>query len=461
MADPNLPTFSSLLYNPTIPLFSDHPLSSPSFSLFLSPHYSSLLHLQSHQLRFPSQQNNYKNKKMCTSKAKVTTGGTTTAAPAVEIITPPSAARINGRLVLQPTCNRVPSLERRNSLKKTPPQPLTSTSPATNAANGSRAKASLTPPLSPSSKFPAPRGSDPNGLNTSSEKVAIPRSTYKTLERKKSKSFKEGMGTGLSSCVDRLDPSSLNYSVEAPGSIAAVRREQVALQQAQRKMRIAHYGRSKSAKFESQVIPLDNPMSAEEKKRCSFITPNSDPIYVAYHDEEWGIPTHDDNMLFELLVLSGAQVGSDWTSILKKRQYFRDAFSGFDAETVASFTEKQMTTISTRYGIDISRVRGVVDNSNRILEVKREVGSFDKYIWGFVNHKPLSTQYKFDHKIPVKTSKSESISKDIVRRGFRYVGPTVIHSFMQAAGLTNDHLITCHRHLPCTLLAIQRPLVHY
>ncbi|KAK8313400.1 hypothetical protein V6Z11_D01G107700 [Gossypium hirsutum] len=177
-------------------------------------------------------------------------------------------------------------------------------------------------------------------------------------------------------------------------------------------MKIAHYGRSKSAKFESKVVPLDNTKPAEEKKRCSFITPNSDPIYVAYHDEEWGVPIHNDSMLFELLVLSGAQVGSDWTSILKKRQDFRDAFSGFDAETVANFTEKQMTTISSEYGIDISRVRGVVDNSN-LLEVKREFGSFDKYIWGFVNHKPMSTQYKFDHKIPVKTSKSESISKDM------------------------------------------------
>ncbi|KAK8705797.1 hypothetical protein V6N13_049388 [Hibiscus sabdariffa] len=399
---------------------------------------------------------------MCTSKAKVTTGGTTTITT-VEI-TPPSVARINGRPVLQPTCNRVPSLDRRSSFKKIPP--ISPPPPATSAAsvaNGSRAKAaSLTPPLSPSSKFPAPvkRGSDPNALNMSSEKVVVPRSTNRTLGRKKSKSFKEGMGNGLSSCVD---PSSWRYSssllVEAPGSIAAVRREQVALQQAQRKMRIAHYGRSKSAKFESQVVPLDNTMPAEEMKRCSFITPNSDPIYVAYHDEEWGVPTHDDSMLFELLILSGAQVGSDWTSILKKRQDFREAFSGFDAETVANFTEKQMTTISTQYGIDISRVRGVVDNSNRILEVKREFGSFDKYIWGFMNHKPLSTQYKFDHKIPVKTSKSESISKDMVRRGFRYVGPTVVHSFMQAAGLTNDHLIKCYRHLPCTLLAIRRPSV--
>ncbi|KAK8648819.1 hypothetical protein V6N13_129561 [Hibiscus sabdariffa] len=147
--------------------------------------------------------------------------------------------------------------------------------------------ASLTPPLSPSLKFPAPvkRGSDPNALNMSSEKV-VRRSTNRTFERKKSKSFKEGTGNGLSSCVD---PSSWSYSssllVEAPGSIAAVRREQLALQQAQRKMRIARYGRSKSAKFKSSAVPLDNTMPAEEMKRCSFITPNSDPIYVAYHDE--------------------------------------------------------------------------------------------------------------------------------------------------------------------------------
>ncbi|WRX28615.1 Methyladenine glycosylase - like 4 [Theobroma cacao] len=368
---------------------------------------------------------------MCSSNAKVTAG--------VEIT--PAVARINGRPVLQPTCNRVPSLDRRNSLKKIPPlspptpPSLASTLPATSATvgNGGRAKASLTPPISPKSKSPRPaaikRGSDPNALNTSSEKVMTPRNITKTLERKKSKSFKEGMGNGLSSWIEPSLSYSSSLIVEAPGSIAAVRREQMALQQAQRKMKIAHYGRSKSAKFESKVVPLDT-SSAMTKP-----------------DEE------EKSMLFELLVLSGAQVGSDWISILKKRQDFRDAFSGFDAETVAKFTDKEMTTISSEYGIDISRVLGVVDNSNRILEVKGEFGSFDKYIWGFVNHKAISTQYKFGHKIPVKTSKSESISKDMLRRGFRCVGPTVVHSFMQAAGLTNDHLITCHRHLPCTLLA--------
>ncbi|XP_044468506.1 uncharacterized protein LOC123198002 [Mangifera indica] len=397
---------------------------------------------------------------MCSSKAKVTTS----------IEATPAVAKINGRPVLQPTCNRVPSLERRNSLKKLSTKAKSSPSPPPPPPPLPTfvSKACLTPPISPKSKSPRPpaikrAGSDHNnGLNSSSEKVVTPRNTVKTLERKKSKSFKEGGHAVVNNNVE----ASLSYSssliVESPGSIAAVRREQMALQHAQRKMRIAHYGRSKSAKFEAKIVPSDNSASTtatkatEEEKRCSFITPNSDPIYVAYHDEEWGVPVHDDNMLFELLVLSGAQVGSDWTSILKKRQDFRDAFSGFDAETVANLTDKQMMSISTQYGIDLSRVRGVVDNAMRILEIRKEFGSLEKYIWGFVNHKAINTQYKFGHKIPVKTSKSENISKDMVRRGLRFVGPTVVHSFMQASGLTNDHLITCHRHLPCTLLAACR-----
>lgn len=223
---------------------------------------------------------------MCTSKAKVTTGTTH-----VEI-TPPAVARINGRPVLQPTCNRVPSLDRRNSLKKIPPifppptasLPFTPLATSTTVANGSRAKASLTPPLSPSSKFTTNRGSDPNALNSSSEKVVIPRNTTKTLDRKKSKSFKEGMGNnGLSSYIEPSLSYSSSLLVEAPGSIAAVRREQVALQQAQRKMKIAHYGRSKSAKFESKVVPLHNTKPAEEKKRCSFITPNSGNCYSIFN----------------------------------------------------------------------------------------------------------------------------------------------------------------------------------
>ncbi|GMN60728.1 hypothetical protein TIFTF001_029809 [Ficus carica] len=409
---------------------------------------------------------------MCTSEAKVTIG----------VSMAPSVAKINGRPVLQPTCNRVPTFERRNSVKKIstpsltlpplvpPPSSSSSSSSSVTSPRITTPKttnmSSLTPPISPKSKSPRlpaiKRGNDSagnNGLNSSSEKVVTPGSAArgganKLLDRKKSKSFKgvvntttsgsstiigDGGGqeiiTSSSSCSVE---ASLSYSssllIESPGSMAAVRRQQMALQHAQRKMKIAHYGRSKSAKFE-RVVPIDSSVSlrpnktSEEEKRCSFITANSDPIYVAYHDEEWGVPVHDD----------------------------KKAFSDFDAETVGNFTDKQMMSISSDYAIDISRVRGVVDNSNRILEIKKEFGSFEKYVWGFVNHKPISTQYKSGQRIPVKTSKSETISKDMVRRGFRFVGPTVVHSFMQAAGLTNDHLISCHRHLQCTLLAARRP----
>ncbi|VAH80752.1 unnamed protein product [Triticum turgidum subsp. durum] len=240
------------------------------------------------------------------------------------------------------------------------------------------------------------------------------------------------------------------------GSIAAAQREHVTQAQAQRKMRIAHYGRTASfSRVEGKVgatatATATAPAAALEEKRCSFITAYSDPVYVAYHDEEWGVPVHEDELLFEMLTLSGVQVGADWASILRRRHIYREAFSGFDVDAVAKYTEKQMASVSAGYGLDLGTIRGAVNNACRILEVKRDFGSFGKYVWGFVNHKPLSPGYKYSRKIPVKTSKSESISKDMVRRGFRFVGPTVLHSFMQAVGLTNDHLVSCPRHRVCS-----------
>ncbi|CAN4078536.1 unnamed protein product [Withania somnifera] len=393
---------------------------------------------------------------MCSSKTKLQNS-------------PQSLSQINGRPVLQPHSNIVPLLERRNSLKKT----TTTAPPVKNNNNvGTKVKTSsaTTPPVSPKMKSPrlpaVKRGNniDPNGLSSSAEKVVTPKGTANKTAALLKKPKKSSGGIVSPPSVEN---SSLKYSsyllVEAPGSIAAARREQVAIAQVQRKMKIAHYGRTKSAKYEGKVSSLDPSFASvvspnpREEKRCSFITPNSDPLYIAYHDEEWGVPVHDDNLLFELLVLTGAQVGSDWTSVLKKRQEFRDAFSGFDPEIVSKYNEKKITSTSFEYGIELSQVRGAVDNSNRILEIKKTFGSFDKYLWGFVNNKPIATQYKACNKIPVKTSKSETISKDMVKRGFRYVGPTVIHSFMQAAGLTNDHLIACPRHLQCVALATQPP----
>ncbi|CAA6675184.1 unnamed protein product [Spirodela intermedia] len=222
-------------------------------------------------------------------------------------------------------------------------------------------------------------------------------------------------------------------------------------------MKIAHYGRARE-RFSpvDSSHPVLKPPRAEHRTRRGAASSQfywlilacstSRSLYVAYHDEEWGVPVHDDRMLFELMVMAGAQVGLDWTTILKKREDFRSAFAGFDPEVVAKFSEKQMAAICSRFRMDIARVRSVVDNANCILEVRKEVGSLDEYFWGFVNHRPISTRYSSCRNIPVKTSKSEAISKDMVRRGFRFAGSAVIHSFMQAAGLTNDHLLSCPRH---------------
>ncbi|URD98276.1 Methyladenine glycosylase [Musa troglodytarum] len=372
-----------------------------------------------------------------------------------------AVAEIDGRPVLQPasnTSNRIATPEAGRPLKKTFHKSISlPTSFTKHAARsdvvdpGAATLPKLSPPVSPklkpAAKAAPKRSNDPNGLNTSTDKPSA-KSRPAMMTRSKS-------SVGASQVVPSLDSSLLSCD-RAPGSIAAAQREHAVLMQAQRKMRIAHYGRT-PAKLEGKVVPVDSSVLSDasglEEKRCSFITPNSDPVNIAYHDQEWGVPVHDDKMLFELLVLAGAQVGLDWTTILKKRGEFRAAFAEFDAELVSKYTEKQMASISAAYGLDLGRVRGVVDNAKRILEVSRELGSLDKYLWGFVNRKPLSTNYTSCRKIPVKTSKSESISKDMVRRGFRFVGPTVVHSFMQAAGLTNDHLLSCPRHLHCRSLS--------
>ncbi|GFZ01029.1 DNA glycosylase superfamily protein [Actinidia rufa] len=410
---------------------------------------------------------------MCSSKIKLQGSSS----DVHDIISPNTVSDINGRPVLQPTCNRVPLLDRHNSLNKkgSPKSSSAPLQPLTPSTNTPKSKPSLvvTPPISPKLKplrsLAIKRGNDPNGLNSSVEKVVTPRNTGSTKSLtpvKKSQKY-GGAGVVAPNSVDGTS-SSLKFVssliLEGPGSIVAARREQVAIMQVERRMKIAHYGRTKSAKYQGKVVPLDSNSASDiatvrEEKRCSFITSNSDPMYVAYHDEEWGVPAHDDKLLFELLVLTGAQVGSDWTSVLKKREAFREAFSGFDAETVSKFSEKKISSINADYGIELSQIRGVVDNANRILEIKKAFGSFDKYLWGFVNHKPIATQYKSSHKMPVKTSKSEGMSKDMVRRSFRFVGPTVMHSFMQAAGLTNDHLTTCPRHLQCVALESQLPTV--
>ncbi|WVZ68510.1 hypothetical protein U9M48_017444 [Paspalum notatum var. saurae] len=353
-------------------------------------------------------------------------------------------AQIDGRAVLQPAgMNRVAAPDAARPLKKSLHKSL-SMPPAYSSFDGSNNNAAARPAAAAASMLPP---ATPSAATAS-----------RAATKEKGGGRAPGKASRKPGAVLPVVTFAALEAFEPAGSIAAAQREHAALAQAQRKMRIAHYGRTASfSRVEGRVgaaaAPAETaaPVSptGHDEKRCSFITPYSDPLYVAYHDEEWGVPVHDDELLFEMLTLSGVQVGADWTSILKKRHVYREAFSGFNVDAVAKYTEKQMASLSADFGLDLGTVRGIVNNACRILEVRRDFGSLDKYVWAFVNNKALSPMYKYSRKIPVKTSKSESISKDMVRRGFRFVGPTVIHSFMQAVGLTNDHLVSCPRHRVC------------
>lgn len=191
------------------------------------------------------------------------------------------------------------------------------------------------------------------------------------------------------------------------------------------------------------------------KKRCAWVTPNTDPCYVAFHDEEWGVPIHDDKKLFELLSFSTALAELAWPAILTKRHLFREVFLDFDPVAVSKLNEKKILTPGSAASSLLSEVklRAFIENARQICKIIDEFGCFDKYIWGFVNHKPTVNNFRYPRQVPIKTSKADAISKDLVRRGFRGVGPTVVYSFMQVAGITNDHLISCFRFHDCVASA--------
>ena len=178
-------------------------------------------------------------------------------------------------------------------------------------------------------------------------------------------------------------------------------------------------------------------------KRCAWV-PEGDPAYVAYHDEEWGVPSHDDRHLFEMLTLEGAQAGLSWSTILRKREGYRTAFANFDAEQVARFSQKDVERLLADPGIVRNRlkVESAVNNAQRVLELE----SLDEYLWGFVGGSPIVNRWRNLGDIPAETAGSRAMSKDLKMRGFRFVGPTVCYAFMQATGLVNDHTLTCYRH---------------
>lgn len=183
-----------------------------------------------------------------------------------------------------------------------------------------------------------------------------------------------------------------------------------------------------------------------ELVRCAWS--HSDPLYIQYHDEEWGVPLHDERLLFEFLSLEGAQAGLSWITILKKRENYRKAFDQFEPEKVARYGDKQIARLLNDAGIvrNRAKINATIGNARAFLAVQDEFGSFDKYIWGFVDGKPIRNQWETLKEIPAKTPLSEQISKDLVKRGFRFVGPTIVYAHMQATGMVNDHLRDCHRY---------------
>jgi DNA-3-methyladenine glycosylase I len=192
-------------------------------------------------------------------------------------------------------------------------------------------------------------------------------------------------------------------------------------------------------------------------RRCEW-APVDDPGYLAYHDDEWGVPSHDDRHLFEMLVLEGAQAGLSWSTILNKRAGYRKAFADFDAATVARFTPAKVERLLLDPGIVRNRlkVESTVNNAARVLEVRGELGSLDAYLWSFVDGEPLVGRWRRLGDIPAETAESRTMSKDLKRRGFRFVGPTVCYAFMQACGLVQDHVTTCFRYRE--LEAMGRPV---
>ena len=185
------------------------------------------------------------------------------------------------------------------------------------------------------------------------------------------------------------------------------------------------------------------------KKRCTW--PKNE-LAIRYHDEEWGVPLHDEKKLFEFLILEGAQAGLSWDTILRKRENYRKAFDGFDVNKVARYTDKRIEKLLLDEGIIRNRLKigSAVSNAKQFLKVQKEFGSFDKYIWSFVDGKPIVNKWKETRQIPATSEVSDVISKDMKNRGFKFVGSTIIYAHMQATGMVNDHLVSCFRHKECT-----------
>ncbi len=186
--------------------------------------------------------------------------------------------------------------------------------------------------------------------------------------------------------------------------------------------------------------------------RCAW--GSSNPLMIEYHDTEWGVPLHDERRLFEFLILEGMQAGLSWSTILNKRENFQRAFAAFDVEKVARFGKRDITRLLKDAGIIRNRLKieAAINNAQRFLEIQHEFGSFDAYIWSFVDGKPIRNGFKSLKEIPARTPLSDAISKDLIKRGFKFVGSTIVYAHMQATGMVNDHTVDCFRYEECLRL---------
>ncbi len=182
-----------------------------------------------------------------------------------------------------------------------------------------------------------------------------------------------------------------------------------------------------------------------ELQRCPWPTTE---LYISYHDQEWGVPNHDDRHLFEMLILEGAQAGLSWSTILNKRENYRRAFDCFDAKKMARYNERKVAQLLADPGIVRNRLKvaAAIKNANAYLAVTKEFGSFNAYIWQFVGGKPKQNQWTAMKEVPARTAESDAMSKDLLKRGFKFVGSTICYAYMQAVGMVNDHLTSCYRH---------------
>ena len=187
-------------------------------------------------------------------------------------------------------------------------------------------------------------------------------------------------------------------------------------------------------------------MASKTKRRCEWGTVSQ--LYIDYHDNEWGVPIHDDRTLFEFLILECAQAGLSWETVLKKRENYRKAFSNFDPVKVSRYSDKKVEALMGNKGIIRNRLKitSAINNANRFIEIQKEFGSFDTYIWQFVNGKPITNRFKSIQEIPATTKESDAMSKDLKKRGFTFVGPTICYAHMQATGMVNDHIVGCFRY---------------